>query len=75
MLLNLLLLYRSGLSNSVINIARLHFPPHFLEDGKKFGEHPLVTHFVKRSFELRPALPKYSEIWDVTIMLNYPTQV
>ena len=26
---------------------------------------------MKEIFELRPALPKYAEIWDVNIVLNY----
>ena len=26
---------------------------------------------MKGIFEIRPALPKYSEIWDVTVVLNY----
>ena len=25
----------------------------------------------ERNFELRPVLPKYSEIWDVNVVLNY----
>ena len=37
----------------------------------KFWEHPLVTRYMKGIFEIRPALPKYSEIWDVTVVLNY----
>ena len=68
----LLLLYQSGLGYSAINTARSALSSTlFLEDGKKFGELPLVTRFMKGIFELRPALPKYSEIWDVTIVLNY----
>ena len=42
-----------------------------LEDGVKFGEHPLVARCMKGIFELKPALPKYSEIWDVNIVLGY----
>ena len=33
-----------------------------------FGEHPLVTRFLKGTFELRPSLPRYSTIWDVGIV-------
>ena len=36
-----------------------------------FGEHPLVTHFLKGTYELRPPLPRFSTIWDVGIILTY----
>lgn len=36
-----------------------------------FGEHPLVTRFLRGTFELRPSLPRYSSIWDVGIVLTY----
>ena len=42
-----------------------------LEDGVKFGEHPLVACCMKGIFELKPALPKYTEIWDVNIVFGY----
>ena len=37
----------------------------------QFGEHPLVCHCLKGIFKLKPALPRYSKIWDVKIVLNY----
>jgi hypothetical protein len=37
----------------------------------KFGEHPLVCRYMKGVFELRPALPKYTNIWDVNVVLSY----
>ena len=42
-----------------------------LEDGVEFGEHPLVVRCMKGMFELKPSQPKYSEIWDVNILLGY----
>ena len=36
-----------------------------------FGEHPLVKRLVKGIYEKRPALPKYSETWEVDQVLNY----
>ena len=45
-----------------------------LQEGRKFGEHPLVCRYMKGVFELRPALPKYAEIWDVNVVLNYLKQ-
>ena len=42
-----------------------------LNDGSKFGEHPLVCRCVKGIYELRAALPKYTQIWDVNIVLHF----
>ena len=65
-------LYKSGLGYSAINTARSALSSILiLEDGVKFGEHPLVVRCLKGIFELKPALPKYSEIWDVNIVLGY----
>ena len=36
-----------------------------------FGSHPLVVRFLKGVFELKPSLPCYSRIWDVTAVLQY----
>ena len=68
----LVFLYKSGLGYSAINTARSALSSILvLEDGVKFGEHPLVARCMKEIFELKPALPKYSEIWDVNIVLGY----
>lgn len=42
-----------------------------LKDGVKFGEYSLVVRCMKGIFELKPALLKYTEIWDVNIVLGY----
>ena len=65
-------LYKSGLGYSAINTARSALSSILvLEDGVKFGEHPLVARCMKGIFELKPALPKYTEIWNVNIVLGY----
>lgn len=65
-------LYDLGLSYSAINTARSALSSILiLKEGGKFGEHPLVCRYMKGVFELRPALPKYTEIWDVNIVLDY----
>ena len=67
----LVALYKPGLGYSAINTARSALSSILvLEDGEKFGEHPLVTRCMKRIFDLKPALPKYTEIWDVNIVLG-----
>ena len=65
-------LFRSGLAYSAVNTARSALSSIIiLSDGSKFGEHPLVCRCLKGIYELRPALPKYSRIWDVNIVLNF----
>ena len=68
----LVMLYNSGIGYSAINTARSALSNIItLANGMKFGEHPLVVRYMKGIFEIRPALPRYSEIWDVTVVLNY----
>ena len=41
------------------------------ENGITFGDHPLDCRTMNGIFELRPAFPKYSEIWDVSVVFEY----
>ena len=36
-----------------------------------FGQQKLVIRFIKCVFEVKPALPKYSNTWNVNVVLNY----
>ena len=36
-----------------------------------FGSHRLVCRFMEGVFETKPSLPRYTETWDVNIMINY----
>lgn len=64
--------YENGLSYSGINTARSALSTVlFLPDGSSFGHHPLVSRFLKGVFESRPSLPRYSTIWDVSVVLDY----
>ena len=64
--------YDNGLSYSSINTARSALSTIiFLPDGGSFGNHPLVSRFLKDVFELRPSLPCYKDIWDVSIVFDY----
>ena len=68
----LTLLYKQGVSYSTINTARSALSSVITPaDKTTFGEHPLVSRFLKGTFELRPSLPRYSTIWDVGIVLTY----
>ena len=65
-------LYKAGLGYSAINTARSALSNVLMsKDGFKFGEHPLVCRYMKGVFELKPALPRYKEIWDVKVVLDY----
>ena len=39
-------------------------------DGCSAGTHPLVIRFMKGVFTLSPPLPKYTETWDVHLVLR-----
>ena len=68
----LILLYKQGVGYSAINTARSALSSVITPaDKTTFGEHPLVTRFLKGTFELRPSLPGYSIKWDVGIALTY----
>lgn len=65
-------LFQQGLGYSAINTARSVLSAIIgLPAQKKFGEDPLVKRFMKGVFQVRPALPKYTEVWDVSHVLNY----
>ena len=66
------MLYNSGIGYSATSTARSALSNIItLANGMKFGQHPLVIRYMKGIFEIRPALPKYCEIWNVTVVLNY----
>ena len=65
-------LYHTGVGYSAINTARCALSTCLLIDGcRSFGSHPLVSRFINGVFESRPALPKYSETWDVKQVFSY----
>ena len=41
------------------------------ENGKLVGQHPLVTRLLKGIYQTRPTMPKYKQVWDVKVVLNY----
>ena len=64
-------LFATGIGYSCLNTARSALSSIItLPGGQSFGHHSLVTGFLKGVFELRPALPRYKEIWDVSPVLN-----
>ena len=68
----LAILYDEGIGYSALNTARSALSTVFtLQNNQTFGTHPLVTRFMKGVFETRPSLPRYSETWDVNVVLDY----
>ena len=75
-------LFTPGLGYSAINTARSALSSVLiLPNNITFGAHPLVARFLKGVFELKPSLPRYSFIWDVSVVLQHlrslgpPTQL
>ena len=65
-------LHNQNLGYSAINTARSALSSILtLQENRTFGEHPLVTRFLKGIFELKPSLPPYSFVWDVGVVLRY----
>ena len=71
--LNLLAtLLDSGLGYNAICVARSALSSYLvLKDGVAFGQQKLVIRFIRGAFEMKPALPKYSNRWNVNVVLNY----
>ena len=65
-------LYNQGLSYSALNTARSALSSIIsLQGNLSFGNHPLVSRFLKGIFTIRPAMPKYHEVWDVNEVLKH----
>lgn len=68
-------LFEEGKSFSSINSARSALSQYVLISDSStavdFGKHPLVVKFMRGVFKLRPSLPKYSNTWDINILLTH----
>jgi len=65
-------LYEEGLGYSSINTARSALSSVLTLPGNvTFGNHPLVSRFLKGVFELKPSLPRYNHIWDISVVLEH----
>lgn len=66
-------LFDSGLSYSAINTARsaLSALSSAASADHTIGSHPSVVRFMKGIFELRTPTPRYSSMWDVSVVLDH----
>jgi len=65
-------LFEANASYSSVNTARSALSTIVTLPGNiSVGNHPLISRFVKGVFQIRPALPRYTQIWDTDIVLNY----
>lgn len=64
-------LFEKNLSNSSLNTGRSALSTIITVDGMSIGNHPLVVRFLKGVFNLRPTVPRYKGVWDVSIVLRF----
>ena len=69
-------LYKKGLSYSTINTARSALSNYLMGttlSGTNYtvSSHPLVIRYMKGVFNSRKPVPKYSETWDVNVVLHH----
>lgn len=61
-----------GLGYSAVNSARSALSAvGLVRDGFAIGAHPLVVRFMKGVYNLNPPQARYSETWDVSVVLRY----
>ena len=64
--------YKCGLTYSSLKTARCALSIVILLPNRNtFGNHPLVTRLMKGVFELRPTLPRYNSIWNLSTVLDF----
>ena len=65
-------LYQSGAGYSALNIARSALSVYLCPvEGNTFGAHPLSVRLLKGVSKQRPSRPRYTDTWDLSIVLSY----
>ncbi|GFN92355.1 xerd_0 protein [Plakobranchus ocellatus] len=59
-------MYKKKYGYSAINTARVA-----VSSVNDMGSHPLVCRFMRGVFNLRPSCPRYTYIWDLSLVLKY----
>ena len=65
-------LFEDGLQHRTINSIRSAVSmTHDQVEGVPIGQHPLVTHLLKGVYNLRPPQPRYSDTWNVDMVIRH----
>lgn len=65
-------LYQAECGYSALNTARSALATIILLPGNiQIGNHPLISRFLKGVFQTRPTLPRYTQIWNIDVVINY----
>ena len=64
-------LYKGYQYNSVNAYRSAISSVHDKADGVPVGQHPIITRLIKGIFNVRPPIPRYSNTWDVQLVLNF----
>lgn len=65
-------LFETGIGYSALNTARSALSAvGIVIDGFSVGAHPVIIRYMKGVYNQRPSLPRYTETWDVAIVLTY----
>ncbi len=67
-------LFESGLGYSALNTARSALSTFIFNGNDTIGKNPEITRFMKGVMGKAPPLPKYNEVWDLDIVLDYIEQ-
>lgn len=60
-----------GCGYSAINTARSALSSVIYVNNLPVGKHSLVKRFLRGVFNIKPSLPRYTETWDVNLVLNF----
>lgn len=66
-------LFAKGLTYSVLNTARSAISSFVIlrNTDHSVGNHPTISRFMRGVFNMRPALPRYVNTWDVSVVISY----
>ncbi len=65
-------MYNSGVGYSALNTARSALSMFLPEiNGKTVGESKIICLLMKGVFNIRPSLPRYTEVWDANVVLTF----
>jgi len=67
----LVVLFDAGLGYSAINTARCSLSTFITLGHYTAGAHPLVVRFMKGVYNQRPSIPRYTAVWDVSVMIKF----